>query len=413
MPLTDKSCKNARPRERAYKLADGGGLYLEVAPMGGRYWRLKYRFAGKEKRLAFGVYPEVSLAEARAHRDKARKALANHADPAELERERKRQFALNASTTFEAVAREWHERNLGKWTPNYGSDILHRLETDVFPELGARPVADLNPVQVLTALRKIEKRGAHEMARRTQQYCGQIFRYAVVTGRAERNPAADLRGALKPPKRTHFASIEPNELPEFLTTLNRNDARLFVQTRLAIRLLMLTFVRTRELIEATWDEFDLEGGQWSIPAARMKMKRPHLVPLSKQSVEILKQLQTLNGSRDWVFASVAKPRQHMSNNTILKALERLGYKGRMTGHGFRSLAMTTIKEKLKFAHEVVDRQLAHAPRNQVDAAYDRSKFLDERRRMMQKWADYLDGIGQSGRVIVGTFGATRTQENRQ
>ena len=408
MPLTDKTCKNAKPAERPYKLADGGGLYLEVVPSGGRYWRLKYRFGGKEKRLAFGVYPETSLADARDRRDKARKLLANEQDPGEVEQERKRQSALNASTTFEAVAREWHARNTPKWTPGYGADILHRLQTDVFPELGRRPIADITPVHVLGALRKIEKRGAYEMARRTQQYCGQVLRYAVVTGRAERNAAADLRGALQPPKRKHFASIEPRELPEFVSVLDRNDARLFVQTRLAIRLLMLTFVRTRELIEAKWDEIDLDAAEWSIPAARMKMKRPHLVPLSRQSIEILRQLQALNGSRDWVFASVAKPRQHMSNNTILKALERLGYKGRMTGHGFRALAMTTIKEKLRFPHEVVDRQLAHAPRNQVDAAYDRTKYLDERRKMMQKWADYLDGLNQAGQVIAGRFGSPRT-----
>lgn len=408
MPLTDKTCKNAKPTDRPYKLADGGGLYLEVVPSGGRYWRLKYRFGGKEKRLAFGVYPEVSLADARDRRDKARKMLAGEQDPGEVERERKRQSALNSSTTFEAVAREWHERNKAKWTTGYGADLLHRLETDVFPEIGNRPIADITPVQVLATLRKIEKRGAHEMARRTQQYCGQVFRYAVVTGRAERNPASDLRGALQPPKRKHFASIEPKELPAFVSALNQNDARLFVQTRLAIRLLMLTFVRTRELIEATWDEIDLDAAEWSIPAARMKMKRPHLVPLSRQSVEILRQLQALNGSRDWVFASVAKPRQHMSNNTILKALERLGYKGRMTGHGFRALAMTTIKEKLRFPHEVVDRQLAHAPRNQVDAAYDRTKYLEDRRKMMQKWADFLEGLNHTGQVIPGKFGTPRS-----
>lgn len=412
MPLTDKTCKNAKPATRPYKLADGGGLYLEVAVNGSRYWRLKYRYLGKEKRLAFGVYPEVSLAEAREQREAARKVLANEKDPGEVEKERKRQAALNNSTTFEAVAREWHERSLAKWTAGYGADIMHRLETDVFPEIGSRPIAELSPVQVLSALRKIEKRGANEMARRTQQYCGQIFRYAVVTGRAERNPAADLRGALKPPKRTHFAAIEPSELPEFLAALSENNARLFVQTRLAIRLMLLTFVRTGELIKATWNEFDLDQGQWSIPAARMKMKRPHIVPLSRQSVEILRQLQTLNGSRDWVFASVAKPRQHMSNNTILKALERLGYKGRMTGHGFRALAMTTIKEKLKISHEVVDRQLAHAPRNQVDAAYDRTKYLDERRKMMQKWADYVEALERGGRVIQAQFGAVQRKDFR-
>jgi integrase len=313
---------------------------------------------------------------------------------------------LNAANTFEGLAREWHERNIERWTPLYAQDILHRLEMDIFPQIGKRPIAGISPVHVLDALRKIEKRGAHEMSHRAMQYCGQIFRYAVVTGRAERNPASDLKGALKPAKHTHYAALEPKDLPEFLKTLERNDARLYVQTRLAIRLLMLTFVRTGELIKAAWDEFDLEAAEWSIPAERMKMRKPHIVPLSKQAIAIVRELHKLNGNRDWILASAAKPRQHMSNNTILKALERLGYKGRMTGHGFRALAMTTIKEKLKIPHEVVDRQLAHAPRSKVDAAYDRTKFLDERRKMMQKWADYIDAVAAGGKIIIGKFGKT-------
>lgn len=404
MPLTDTACKNARPKNKSYKKADGNGLYLEVMPTGARYWRLKYRFGGKEKRLACGVYPETSLAEARERRAVARKMLVDGIDPSSAKRDRQQLAEMNAANTFEAVAREWHARNLEKWTPLYGQDILHRLETDIFPVIGKRPVAGISALVVLNALKKIENRGAGEMARRAGQYCGQIFRYAVVTGRAERNPTTDLKGALKPVTHGHFAALEPKDLPEFLHALARNDARLFILTRLAIRLILLTFVRTGELINATWDEFDLDGAEWAIPAERMKMRKPHIVPLSKQAVAILHQLHTMNGSYEWVFASPSKPRQHMSNNTILKALERLGYKGRMTGHGFRALAMTTIKEKLKYPHEVVDRQLAHAPRNKVDAAYDRTKFLDERRKMMQAWADYIDRIGNSGTVVTGRFG---------
>jgi integrase len=399
MALTDRECANAQRRDKAYKLADGNGLYLEVLPTGGRYWRLKYRHNGKERRLAFGVYPETSLAEARAKRQAARKLIADGIDPQEAARDQREERALKAATTFEMVAREWHARNLTKWSANYGQDILHRLETDVFPEIGRKGISELKPLHVLHMLRKIEDRGAHEIVRRTRQFVGQICRYAIQTGRATLNPTADLKGAFKTPKRQHFAAIEPNELPEFLATLNRNDARLFTQTRLAIRLLLLTFVRTNELIQAKWDEIDLDGAQWLIPAERMKMRRPHIVPLSRQTIAALNELRTLNGSRDWVFASSAKPRQHMSNNTVLKALERLGYKGRMTGHGFRALAMTAIKEKLGIAHEVVDRQLAHAPRSQVDAAYDRSKFLDQRRRMMQRWADYVDGLVADRKVI--------------
>lgn len=404
MPLTDMACKNAHPRDKAYKKTDGNGLYLHVMPNGGRYWRLKYRFASKEKVLALGVYPEVSLAEVREKRAIARKMLADGIDPSVAKQEKHQLAEVNAANTFEAVAREWHERNQEKWTPLYSQDILHRLETDIFPVIGKRPVADISPLVVLNALKKIENRGAGEMARRAGQYCGQIFRYAVVTGRAERNPTTDLKDALKPVRHGHFAALEPNDLPEFLHTLERNDARLFILTRLAIRLMLLTFVRTGELIAAAWDEFDLEGAKWAIPAERMKMRKAHIVPLSRQSVAILKQLQAMNGKYRWVFASPTKPRQHMSNNTILKALERLGYKGRMTGHGFRALAMTTIQEKLKYPHDVVDRQLAHAPRNKVDAAYDRSKYLDERCRMMQEWADYLDDVKNHGKVIVGSFG---------
>ena len=404
MPLSDRACQNAKPKAKIYKLADDKGLYLEVKPMGGRYWRLKYRLDGKEKRLAFGVYPEVSLLEARARRDAARKLIADGIDPQEAARDQKEARALRAATTFEMVAREWHGRNLSKWSSNYGQDILHRLEADVFPEIGRKAISELTPLHVLNMLRKIEDRGAHEIVRRTRQFVGQICRYAIQTGRATINPTADLKGAFKTPKREHFAAIEPNELPEFLATLNRNDARLFTQTRLAIRLLLLTFVRTNELIQAKWDEIDLDGAQWLIPAERMKMRRPHIVPLSRQTIAALNELRATNVSSDWVFASSAKPRQHMSNNTILKALERLGYKGRMTGHGFRALAMTAIKEKLGIPHEVVDRQLAHAPRSQVDQAYDRSKFLDQRRRMMQRWADYIDGASEQ--KVIRFPGAT-------
>jgi integrase len=404
MPLTDTACKSARPKAKFYKKTDSQGLYLHIAPNGGRYWRLKYRFLGKEKRLACGVYPETSLAEAREKRAVARKMLEDGIDPSSTKRDNRQLAEVNAANTFEAVAREWHERYREKWTPLYARDILHRLETDIFPVIGKRPVADITPLIVLNALKKIENRGAGEMARRAVQYCGQIFRYAVVTGRAERNPTADLKGALKPVKHGHFSALEPKDLPEFLHTLERNDARLFVLTRLAIRLMMLTFVRTGELIAATWDEFDLEGAEWSIAAERMKMRKAHIVPLSRQAVAILKQLQVMNGNYQWVFASPTKHRRHMSNNTILKALERLGYKGRMTGHGFRALAMTTIQEKLKYPHDVVDRQLAHAPRNKVDAAYDRTKYLDDRRKMMQDWADYLDSTADGGKVIVGKFG---------
>jgi len=390
MSLTNVACQKAQPDAKPYKLSDSGGLYLEVMPNGSKYWRLKYRYFGKEKRLAIGVYPIIPLAEARERRDQAKKDLGNDIDPAASKKERKQKAKQNASTTFELVAREWHTLNKGKWTPNYGQDILHRLEMDIFPKIGKLPIADIRPLKILETLRFIEKRGAFETARRSKQYLGQIFRYAVITERAERDPTIDLKDALCPFQHGHFAALEADDLPDFLRAVETNKARLFPQTLNAIRLLMLTFVRTSELIEAKWSEFDLEKGQWNIPAGRMKMRRPHIVPLCAQALNVIREQQKQTGEWEWVFPNIIRPKDHMSNCTILRALERLGYKGRMTGHGFRAIAMSTIKERLGYRHEVVDRQLAHAPANKVDAAYDRAKFLDERRVMMQKWADYLD-----------------------
>jgi integrase len=403
MPLTEIKCRTFKPTGKPCKLTDAHGLYLHVMPNGKKYWRLKYRYSGKEKVLALGVYPEVSLAEAREKRQKARKLLESGADPSFAKQDEKRVAAQNAGNTFEMVAREWHERQKARWTLRHARDILHRLEMDVFPDLGKRPIADITAPHVLDVLRQIEKRGAHEIAKRAMQTSGQVFRYAIVTGRAERNPAADLKGALEPVKHGHFAALGADELPAFLQVLAKNDARLYVQTRFAIQLMMLTFVRTSELIGVRWTEFDLENSQWVIPAERMKMRKPHIVPLSKQAVAILEELKKLTGQWEWVFPNKPRPRKHMSNNTILVALKRLGYKGRMTGHGFRALAMSTIKEKLGYRHEVVDRQLAHAPRNKIDAAYDRAAFLDDRRKMMQEWADYLDAAASGGKVVVGRF----------
>jgi integrase len=299
---------------------------------------------------------------------------------------------MNTDNTFEVIAREWHEMQSAKWIKNTSDYTLRRLENDIFPLLGAYPIKDITAPLLLTALRAIERRGAHEMAHRALQVCGQILRYAIATGRAERNVAADLKGALRPVKHTHFAALDAKELPEFIKTLEQNDARLFLHTRYAIRLLMLTFVRTSELINAKWDEFDFEKKLWVIPPERMKMRKSHIVPLSRQSLAILENIKQSMGYGVNVFPNQVEPRRCMSNNTILKAIERLGYKGQMTGHGFRALAMSTIKEQLGYRHEVVDRQRAHAPRTKVDAAYDRAQFLDERTKMMQEWADYLDSI---------------------
>lgn len=378
-------------------------MYLEIMPHGSKLWRLKYRFNGKENRIGLGSYPETSLKEAREKREAARKLLSSGMNPAQAKKDNKRQSRLNAGNTFEAIAREWHEHNKGRWTETHAQDILRRLEVDIFHEFGHRPVKEITPPEILDALRKIENRGAHEIARRAMQNCGQVFRYAVATGRAESDPTRDLKGALKPFKKTHFAALDSKELPAFLDTLNRNEARLYPQTIRAVRLLMLTFVRTSELIGARWEEIDLDAAQWEIPAERMKMRKPHIVPLSRQVVEILKEQHELTGRWEWVFPNQVRPKTHMSNNTILMALRRMGYQGKTTGHGFRALAMSTIKEELGYRHEVVDRQLAHAQRNKVDAAYDRAQFLSERKKMMQEWADYLEGLHTVGTVIKARF----------
>lgn len=403
MALTDKSCKSAKPLNRIYKLSDANGLYLEIWPNGRKYWRLKYRFRGKEKRLAFGIYPEVTLLSARKKREEARKLLADGIDPNAAKKEKERLQALNDKTTFEAVSREWHTLNHEQWDKIYSRNILHHLEVDMFPVIGGIPIANIKPLQILDALRLIEKRGAGEVARRALQYTSQVFRYAIITERAERNPATDLKGALKPMRHSHFASIEPDDIPAFLQAIYKNEARLYAQTRNAVLLLMLTFVRTSELVEASWNEFNLDNAEWIIPAERMKTRKQHMVPLSKQSLNILREQQKLTGQWKWIFPNQAHHQRHMSNNTILGAIRRIGYKGRMTGHGFRALAMSTIKEKLGYRHEVVDRQLAHAPANKVDAAYDRAKFLPDRRRMMQEWADYLDKVADQHKVINVDF----------
>lgn len=391
LSLSDSECRLAKPRPGGYKLFDRDGLYLHVTATGGKFWKVKYRFNGKEKKLSIGSYPELSLADARQETIKARSQIQQAIDPCERKQEDKRLARYRASQTFELIAREWHERNYTTWTPRHAENILRRLEKDVFPQIGHFPITKLTPPVLLACLQKVED-NAPDLARRCMQMMGQVFRYAVVTGRAERDLTPELKGSLKKFKRKHFASIEIEDLPDLVKSLHRNDARLFRQTILATQLLMLTFVRTSELIQAKWTEFDLKNKEWLIPAERMKMRAPHIVPLSNQSIEILNELKLINPKREFVFPSIPRPQQPMSNATILAGLKRMGYNGRMTGHGFRALAMSTIKEKLGYRHEVVDRQLAHAPGSRVDRAYDRAKFLPERKKMMQEWADYIDSL---------------------
>ncbi|MCB0713825.1 MAG: tyrosine-type recombinase/integrase [Ignavibacteriae bacterium] len=394
MTLTHLICKNSKPKESPYKMFDGGGLYLLVNPNGNKHWRLKYRYYGKEKLLSIGPYPLISLIEAREARDKAKKLLLDGTDPGLEKRRSKQKGARNAENTFEAVAREWHERRKHTWKGRYRQEILRRLEQDVFPEIGFYPITEIDAPLLLDVMRKIEARGALEVAKKQLQKCGEIFRYAIACGKAVRDPAADIKGALTPIITKHYAAIESDELPALIQAIERNDARLYHSTRNALKLIMLTFVRTSELINARWVEFDFEQAEWIVPAERMKMGREHCVPLARQVMEILENQKEISGQSPLVFPSSVSAKKSMSNNTILGALKRLGYHKRMTGHGFRALAMSTIKEKLGYRHEVVDRQLAHVPRSKIDQAYDRAQFLEERKVMMQDWADYIDVQGK-------------------
>jgi integrase len=411
-PLTDTQIKNAKAKDKPYKLFDGGGLYLEVSTIGSKLWRMKFKQAnGKEGRLAFGSYPEVTLAEAREKRDIAKKQKANGIDPAQAKRIEKQEKATSNANTFEAVAREWHANKLESWQPGTARNLLHRLEKDVFPLIGKYPISEIKAPVMLDVLRQIEKRGALDMAKRQGQVCGQIFRYAIACGKADIDPVPSLRGALKPISKGHHAAITPDDLPEFIRAFEKIEGRMFVPTKVMFRLMMLTFVRTSELTETPWSEIDLENESWVIDWHRMKMgkkkvnprKVNHHVFLPSQGWTLLRELHAITGNNKYLFPNLRDHEKSATNFGILAALKRMGYGGKMTGHGFRSLAMGVIKERLGYRHEVVDRQLSHASGDAYGEAYDRALFLDERKGMMQQYADYLDSVSK-GNVIVGKFG---------
>ena len=406
MNLNERICKSAKPEKKTQKLSDGGGLYLEVTPKGSKLWRLKYRFLNKEKKLCIGEYPAISLADARDHRVEAKKLLASGLDPSGVKQEIKQEKIKEAANTFEVIAREWHAHKTPEWSKVNADTVLRRLEKDVFPEIGKYPIKIITHKMLLDLAHSIKERGANELAKRIIQMSKHIYQYAIVTGRAEKNIADDLKGLVKSEPKSHFAAIEAKELPQFIADLRSHRFKLNRQTYLAVEFMMLTFVRTGEMIKAEWGEFDFDEKLWLIPAHRMKMKKEHIVPLSSQAIEILEELRELHNHPKYVFPSRNNRNNHMSNNTILMALRRMGYQGKMTGHGFRSLAMSTIMEKLHYRHEIPDAQLAHAKRGDVNRAYDRAKFLNDRIEMMQKWADYLDNIARGGTVIVGKFTKT-------
>jgi integrase len=395
MKLTDAKLRNLT---QPGKHADGRGLYLEVTAAGGRYWRLKYRFAGKEKRLALGVYPEVGLKDARDKCAVAKQALDRGEDPGELRKAAKAKAVYETINTFEAVARDWLAHQAGRWEPITLGRATASLEANVFPTLGSRPMASITARDVMDAVRKIEKRGASEMAGRVLQRIKSAFRYAVTNGRIEHNPMLDLVPSeiLKPRRVQHRPALADRELPGFFEKLATYQGD--PHTLHALRLLMLTAVRPGEVRGARWAEFDLEAALWRIPAERMKMRTEHLVPLSTQSVEVINAMQALSGDRELVFPSPFYPSKPLSENTINSALARMGYKGTATAHGFRSL-FSTVANEAGWDPDVIERQLAHVERNQVRAAYNRSTYLQDREKLMQWWADYLDGR-KGGNVVA-------------
>ncbi|CAD6557014.1 tyrosine-type recombinase/integrase [Paraburkholderia metrosideri] len=397
MALTDVGVRNAKPTGKLYRLFDERGMYLEVSATGGKWWRFKYRFGGKEKRLSLGVYPDVGLKDARARRDEARKLLAKNIDPGIERKVQKAATVERAANSFEAVAREWFARQAPGWATSHADKIMGRLENDVFPWLGGRAIAEIKAPEVLAVLRRVEARGALDTAHRVHQNCGQVFRYAVATGRAERDISSDLRGALPPARHTHFASVtEPAEVASLLRALDGFQGTFVVQC--ALRLAPLLFVRPGELRTAEWTQFDLDKAQWRYTVS--KTKTEHLVPLSTQAVATLRELHALTGQRQYVFPGrdVKKP---MSGAAINAALRRMGFdtKTEITGHGFRAMARTILHEQLRFPSEVIEHQLAHRVADALGTAYNRTRFIDDRVVMMQRWADYLDRLKAGAEVI--------------
>ncbi len=394
MPLTEVRIRAAKPSEKPYKIFDGGGLYLLVTPEGGRWWRLKYRYGGRERGISLGVYPDVSLKAARERRDEARRLLASGVDPSA---HRKAERAA-AAHRFDVLAREWLALQEKKLAPATYAKAKWLLESYLFPELGAQPIREITPVELLRVLRKIESRGVYDTAHRAKQIVGRILRYAIATGRAERDITADLRGALVPPATKNRAAItEPARVGELLRAIDGYVGQ--PTTMYALKLAPYVFVRPGELRAAEWREFDLEAAEWRIPASRMKMREPHLVPLSRQAVALLKELRRLTGGGRYLFPSLRTPERPISENTLNAALRRLGYSGEeMTAHGFRAMASTLLNEQ-GFPPDVIELQLAHKERNKVRAAYNRAERLEERRKMMQAWADYLDALKAGGTVV--------------
>ena len=399
IPLTDLQISKSKPREKQYKKHDGGGLFLIITPTGGKWWRFKYRYNDKEKTLSFGTYPEISLSDARKLREDARSQVAKGIDPSELRKATKAAQAESAANSFEILAREWIGKQKPNWSPANTEIVTRLLAVNVFPWIGKKPIVEVKAPELLNVLRKMEDRGILDSAHRTRAICGQIFRYAIVTGRADRDVAADLKGAITSPKKKHLASItDPKEVAALLRAIDSLTGTFIVKC--AMRLAPLVFVRPGELRQAEWAEINLDKAEWNIPKEKMKTKQPHLVPLSTQAVAILKEIQPLTGSTRYVFHSTRTVNKPMSDMALSAALRRMGYaQGEMTPHGFRAMARTILDEILKVRPDFIEHQLAHAVRDPNGRAYNRTAHLEERRKMMQQWADYMDELKAGAKVI--------------
>lgn len=401
MKLNARQVDTAKGKDKPYKLADGGGLYLLVNSNGSKYWRLKYRSAGKEKLLALGVYPDVSLADARGKRDEAKRTIAAGGDPGVLKQEEKREKERAVTTSFKSVALEWHIYKSAKWTEEYADSMLACLEMDVFPYIGKADITTLSPSDILKVLRRMEERNVLHKLKKVRQACKQIYTFAIITGKAQLNPVSDLSGALLTPKQNHFPHLNVGQMPAFLSSLNDYSGSLL--TRNGARLLMLTGLRTIELRASEWTDIDFEKGIWQIPAERMKMRRPHLVPLSIQAKSLLQEIHQLTGRGKYVFPGRNDAGKPMSEASINQVIKRIGYDGKATGHGFRH-TMSTILHEQGYNTAWIETQLAHVDKNSIRGTYNHAQYLDGRREMLQWYADYMDALEKGENVVHGSFG---------
>ncbi|MFH1356618.1 MAG: integrase arm-type DNA-binding domain-containing protein [bacterium] len=399
MNLTNTQVKNAKATGKTYRITDGRGMYLEVSPTGCKWWRYKYRIDGKEKRLALGAYPDVMLKDARERHIEARRLVEQGIDPVENKKAMKASRVEDIKNSFEVIAREWHAKNIERWTAKHGEAIIQRFEKDLFPFIGSKPISRIANHELLKILNKIQERGAMETAHRLLQYCSKVCRYAIVSERLDRDFTVGLKEALKPVTKRHLAAItDPDELAKLLQDIDHYEGQAI--TKFALKFAPLVFVRPGEMRQAEWAEIDFEKAEWYIPAHKMKMKEPHIVPLSTQAIDVLKQLEPLTGHCKYVFPSLVTRTRPMSNNTVNMALRRLGYTNeQMTAHGFRATARTILDEVLNERIEYIEQQLAHAVKDANGRAYNRTKHLVQRKEMMQRWGEYLEGLRVGGKVF--------------